>query len=93
MWRTIRTGLAFARSRNRAHLKACWSEPVISAAATVIGTFAMYFREPEPVPVELHVIEIAAQLAAIAIEHEFAQQSLRTRNETLTLMSPNRHRN
>ncbi|MHB8972888.1 MAG: SpoIIE family protein phosphatase [Pirellulaceae bacterium] len=75
---------AFRQLADRAHLRACWSEPVLSAASTVLGTFAMYYREPrEPVPVELHVIEIAAQLASIAIEHEFAQHSLRTLNETL----------
>ena len=84
MCRATRIGRNFDNSQNRAHLRACWSEPVISAAATVLGTFAMYYREPrEPVAVELHVIEIAAQLAGIAIEHEFAQQSLRATNETL----------
>jgi len=27
-------------------LRACWSTPIISSEGKVLGTFAMYFREP-----------------------------------------------
>ena len=67
-----------------AQLKACWSEPVLSFAGQVLGTFAMYYREPgEPALVELDAIEIAAQLAALAIEHDHTQQAIQELNETL----------
>jgi PAS domain S-box-containing protein len=74
----------FRKVAETARLRACWSEPVISLAGVVLGTFAMYYREPrEPGPVECRAIEIAAQLAAIAIEHEQTQRMLREMNETL----------
>lgn len=68
----------------QAGLKSCWSEPVLSFARQVLGTFAMYYGEPcKPAPVELDAIEIAAQLAALAIEHERSQSTIQRMNETL----------
>ncbi len=68
----------------QAKLGACWSEPIVSFRGSVLGTFAMYYAEPtEPAAVELRAIEIASHLAALAIEHSNAQQSLRELNETL----------
>ncbi|MEO8495673.1 MAG: ATP-binding protein [Planctomycetota bacterium] len=68
----------------RLDLRACWSEPILSLDKTVLGTFAMYYREPrDPVPLELELIEIAAQLAAIAIEHDRTKTLLREMNESL----------
>ena len=44
----------------------------------------MYYHEPcEPARVELDAIETAAQLAALAIEHERAQSTIRRMNEAL----------
>ncbi|MHB8956298.1 MAG: SpoIIE family protein phosphatase [Pirellulaceae bacterium] len=68
----------------RAQLRACWSEPIFSFTRKVLGTFAMYYREPnEPATVELQAIEIAAHLAALAIEYERAQRTIYQLNETL----------
>jgi signal transduction histidine kinase len=68
----------------RLELRACWSEPIVSLNATVLGTFAMYYGEPrEPVRLELDIIQIAARLAAIAIEHERTKNLLQVMNETL----------
>jgi PAS domain S-box-containing protein len=51
-------------------LQACWSTPITSADDRVLGTFALYYREPrEPGLWELKLIEIATRLARIAIEH------------------------
>lgn len=70
----------------RLDLRACWSEPIVSLDNTVLGTFAMYFNEPrEPVQLELEIIEIAAQLAAIAIEHDRTKKLLHEMNESLEL--------
>ena len=68
----------------QANLRACWSEPILSFAGRVLGTFAMYYHEPrEPAAVELRAIEIAAGLATLAIEHESSRRSLHELNETL----------
>ncbi|MDD2852167.1 MAG: PAS domain S-box protein [Desulfuromonadaceae bacterium] len=51
-----------------AGLHACWSEPVLSSNGTILGTFAMYYREPRtPQHEEILFIEAAANLASIAI--------------------------
>jgi PAS domain S-box-containing protein len=51
-----------------AGLHACWSEPVLSSNSDLLGTFAMYYREPRaPKDDEVQFIESAAFLASIAI--------------------------
>src|SRR5258706_5228542 len=59
-------------------LRACWSTPIISSEGKVLGTFAMYFREPRsPTPQDLNVFEQVASLAAVSIKHKQAEESLR----------------
>jgi PAS domain S-box-containing protein len=59
-------------------LRACWSTPIISSEGKVLGTFAMYFREPRsPSPQDLNVLEQVASLAAVSIKHKQAEESLR----------------
>ena len=49
-------------------LRACWSTPIRDSAGRVLGTFAMYFREPRrPEARHLPLIEVATHTAAIAI--------------------------
>jgi DNA-binding CsgD family transcriptional regulator len=51
-------------------LRACWSAPIVSPGGEVLGAFALYYREPrEPGPQERHLVEVAAELAALAISH------------------------
>ncbi|MDA8430623.1 MAG: PAS domain S-box protein [Geobacteraceae bacterium] len=51
-----------------AGLQACWSEPVLASDGELLGTFAMYYREPRsPNEAEIQLIESAAHLASIAI--------------------------
>ena len=55
----------------RAGLGSCWSEPILSGAKTVLGSFAIYQRAPAlPEAHELGLIDMAAQLCAIAIERK-----------------------
>jgi PAS domain S-box-containing protein len=50
----------------------------------VLGTFAMYYREPRsPSPVERQLIEIAVHIARIAIEHKQASEALLRSEEEL----------
>jgi PAS domain S-box-containing protein len=59
-------------------LQAGWSTPILSAQETVLGTFAIYSREPRsPAPQERKVLEQFAHVASLAIEHMRAQESLR----------------
>jgi PAS domain S-box-containing protein len=52
-------------------LRACWSMPIFSPRRKVLGSFAMYYTEPrEPGDGELRLIEIAADIARIAIEQQ-----------------------
>ena len=61
----------------KADVRACWSQPIISSQNKVLGTFAMYYSEVrEPTDIELEVIETAAQHASIAIERRQADQKL-----------------
>lgn len=60
-----------------AGLRACWSEPIVSSTAEVLGTFAMYYREPRlPNDDELEFIRRTAQVAGIAIERARATEAL-----------------
>jgi diguanylate cyclase (GGDEF)-like protein/PAS domain S-box-containing protein len=71
---------------SRARLAACWSEPVFSSRGRLLGTFAIYSREPsEPTDYDLHLIEQAAHLASIAIEHHQALEELERRAHTDSL--------
>jgi two-component system cell cycle sensor histidine kinase/response regulator CckA len=50
-------------------LRACWSTPIASHQGKILGSFAMYYREPRsPVPAELELTYIATFMAGIAIE-------------------------
>ncbi len=59
-------------------LRACWSTPVIGAGGAVLGTFAMYYREPRsPGEAERGLIERTTHLVRIAVEHSRAEEALR----------------
>jgi diguanylate cyclase (GGDEF)-like protein/PAS domain S-box-containing protein len=53
----------------RAGLRSCWSQPILSADNRVLGTFAMYRSTPSvPSADDLELIRQSAGLAAIALE-------------------------
>lgn len=61
----------------RADIRACWSEPIRSSEGRVLGTFAMYAREPrEPTAADLKFMQVKAQLAGIAIERRRTEEAL-----------------
>jgi PAS domain S-box-containing protein len=58
-------------------LRACWSTPIFDAHRRLLGTFAMYYREPAlPEPEHLRLIEMATHIAALAISRHNAQAGL-----------------
>ena len=59
-------------------LKACWSAPIKDANDRVLGTFAMYYREPRvPDPLDFRLVEIATNQAKIIIERKQMDEQLR----------------
>jgi two-component system cell cycle sensor histidine kinase/response regulator CckA len=59
-------------------LRACWSTPIASQDGSILGTFAIYYREPRtPDAQHLQLITHSTHLAGIAIEHDRAKAELR----------------
>jgi PAS domain S-box-containing protein len=49
-------------------LRACWSTPILDEQGAVLGTFAIYYRQPaRPDPWHQRIIELVTDLAAIAL--------------------------
>ena len=72
LWADFRE-LALAHS-----LRACWSTPIFSSEGKVIGTFAMYYREPRsPSSVEQDTIKHITHLAGVAIQRKLAETARR----------------
>jgi hypothetical protein len=59
-------------------LRACWSIPILTRGRKVLGTFAMYHREPrEPTVRDLVLVDLITQTAALVIDRDRAQTALR----------------
>jgi signal transduction histidine kinase len=59
-------------------LRACWSTPIFSTTREVMGTFAVYSREPgKPSSRQRNMIEQMTHLAAVAIERQRGAEALR----------------
>ena len=55
--------------------RACWSTPILVQSDKVLGSFAMYYREPRsPSPAETQALEMATHLAGIAIQRKLARE-------------------
>ncbi|MDD1622942.1 MAG: diguanylate cyclase [Methylococcaceae bacterium] len=73
----------FTELASRAELASCWSEPILSSKGRLLGTFAIYHREPcTPDEAALDLIGYAANLASIAIEHHLADEELERQAHT-----------
>ena len=58
-------------------LRACWSTPILTRGRKVLGTFAMYHREPrEPTVRDLMLVDLVTQTAALVIDREQAKRAL-----------------
>ncbi len=77
---------AYTEIAEQFELRACWSEPIFSRDGSVLGSFAMYYAEPRaPSTQELESINVAARLAAIAVDRARADDALRRNEERLKL--------
>jgi GAF domain-containing protein len=58
-------------------LRACWSTPILSGRGKVLGSFAMYYKEPRtPTGDEAGLTEVATRIAGLAIEQHAAKEIL-----------------
>ena len=58
-------------------LRACWSTPIMSPRGKVLGSFAMYYRQPQmPTGDEARLTDVATHIAALAIEHQRTREAL-----------------
>jgi PAS domain S-box-containing protein len=67
-------------------LRACWSVPIRDSKQKVLGTFAMYHKQPaKPRDRDLRVVEAGAHLAGNAIERLRAEEKLRENAERIAM--------
>jgi len=68
-------------------LRAIWSTPILSDDNAVLGTFAMYYGEPRlPSPEHIQLIDMATQMARVAIQAKRAGDALRQSEDRLRLV-------
>ncbi len=71
-------------------LQACWSTPIHDEKQQVIGTFAIYMREPaQPTADHARLAAVARQTASIAIVRHRAEAALRERETLLSSATDN----
>ncbi|MFT4546934.1 MAG: PAS domain S-box-containing protein [Verrucomicrobiales bacterium] len=63
-------------------LRACWSTPIHDSHGKILGTFAIYSREPRhPVAAEFELIARATYITGIAIERKNTEEAMRESEE------------
>jgi formate hydrogenlyase transcriptional activator len=86
----IRSEPAWDEYRDRIRpygIRAVWSRPLFTQKGTVLGTFAVLYREVRnPDAADLQLIENASQIAGIAIERDIYAKALRDERDRLRLL-------
>ncbi|WP_017304451.1 EAL domain-containing protein [Spirulina subsalsa] len=60
------------------NLQSCWSSPVFSSQGQILGTFALYYPQPQfPSTEDQKLVELAQNLAGIAIEQHQSHVALK----------------
>jgi len=66
-------------------LRAIWSTPILSDDNAVLGTFAMYYGEPRlPSPEHIQLIDMATQMARVAIEAKGSEERMGEKIQALS---------
>lgn len=77
----IETDALWAHFRDiavRNGMRAIWSTPILGNDNSVLGTFAMWYGEPRlPSPEHIQLIDMATQMARVAIEAKRGENALR----------------
>ncbi len=73
---------AYREILQRAGVRACWSEPIMSSRGECLGAFVMYHNEPcRPEQTDLQFMTATARLAAVAIEQRRRDAALKQSEE------------
>jgi PAS domain S-box-containing protein/diguanylate cyclase (GGDEF)-like protein len=65
-------------------IRACWSTPILSTTGSVLGTVAIFYRDARGAKEqERRLVEVACNLAGIAIERTRSEQALQNSEEIL----------
>jgi len=68
-------------------IRAVWSQPLFTSEGTVLGTFAIHYREARsPDAIDLELIENFSHIAGIAIERHLNEEKLRHERDRLRLL-------
>jgi len=68
-------------------LRAIWSTPILGDDNLVLGTFAAYYGEPRlPSPEHIKLIDMAVQMARVAIEAKRSEDALRKSEDGLRIV-------
>lgn len=72
-------------------LRACWATPIMANPTTVLGSFAMYYREPRsPTEADQRLIAAATQIARVAINSTRREAELQRHREHLEVLVQDR---
>jgi diguanylate cyclase (GGDEF)-like protein/PAS domain S-box-containing protein len=72
----------FSEPALAAGLSACWSTPIFATDDSLLGTFALYYREPRAHDAgDLELVELATHVAGIAIERARSEEAARVSEE------------
>jgi diguanylate cyclase (GGDEF)-like protein/PAS domain S-box-containing protein len=72
------------------NLRACWSTPIFAQSGEVLGTFAMYYREPrQPTPEDLELVKVVVNLAELAIARKRAEEASQASESRYRLLAEN----
>lgn len=59
-------------------LRSCWSLPIISSKDSILGTFAIYYKEPvEPKDSDIEMLKDFSHLTGIALERHFHEEKIK----------------
>jgi len=76
---------SFKTLAQKAVLGSCWSEPIQSVNGRVLGTFAIYHHDKrEPNYADLHLMEKTANVTAIALDRNRADQAIKGNEKLLS---------
>jgi PAS domain S-box-containing protein len=68
-------------------MRAVWSTPILADDGSVLGTFAMYYTKPRlPLPEQIQLIEMAVQMAHVAIEAKRSEEAVRRSDDRLRML-------
>ena len=69
-------------------LRACWSIPIRSARGALLGTFAIYHRQPrEPTENDMEIIDFVARTAGLVVERASAEEAMRQSEARLRFLA------